>query len=94
MIGITRGHYIDYEVSYVDYYPKESVNKLAKLYRIQVDDLLDDYNRFLYKGQGKLIREYRESLSMKKKQFARLIHLDPGILRIRENEEKRMSINS
>lgn len=94
MIGITRGHYIDFEVGYVDYYPKEIVDKLAKLYQIPVDDLLDDYNRFLYKGQGKLIREYRESLGMKKKPFARLIHLDPGTLRIWENEEKRMSINS
>lgn len=90
MIGITRGHYIDYEVGYVDYYPKEIVDKLAKLYQIPVDDLLDDYNRFLYKGQGKLIREYRESLGLKKKQFARLINLDPGTLRCWENDQKRM----
>ena len=34
-----------------------------------------------YKGQGKMIREYRESLGLKKKQFARLIKLDPGTLR-------------
>ena len=73
LIGITRGHYIDFEVGYVDHYPKEIVDKLAELYQVPVDDLLDDYNRFLYKGQGKLIREYRESLGLKKKQFARLI---------------------
>ena len=53
LIGISRGHYIDFEVGYVDYYPKEIVDKLAALYKILVDDLLDDYNRFLYKGQGK-----------------------------------------
>ena len=48
LIGITRGHYIDYEAGYVDYYPKEIVDKLAALYKIPTDDLLDDYNRFLY----------------------------------------------
>ena len=49
LIGISRGHYIDFEVGYVDYYPKEIVDKLAELYGVPVDDLLDDYNRFLYK---------------------------------------------
>ena len=29
LIGITRGHYIDFEVGYVDHYPKEIVDKLA-----------------------------------------------------------------
>lgn len=65
-IGITRGHYIDFEVGNVDYYPKEIIDKLAKLFEILVDDLLNDYNRFLYKGQGKMIQEYRLSLGLKK----------------------------
>ena len=81
LIGISRGHYIDFEVGYIDHYPKEIVDKLAALYQIPVDDLLDDYNRFLYKGQGKLIREYRESLGLKKKQFARLMGIEPNSLR-------------
>lgn len=33
-IGISRGHYIDYEVGYVDYYPKEVVDRLADFYHI------------------------------------------------------------
>ena len=94
LIGISRGHYIDFEVGYVDYYPKEIVDKLAALYKIPVDDLLDDYNRFLYKGQGKMIREYRESLGLQKKPFARLIGVDPNLLRAWEADQKRMNINS
>ena len=43
----------------VDYYTKEIADKLAAFYEIPVYDLLDDYNLFLYIGQGKLIREYR-----------------------------------
>ena len=94
LIGITRGHYIDFEVGYVDHYPKEIVDKLAELYQVPVDDLLDDYNRFLYKGQGKLIREYRESLGLKKKPFARMLYLHPNTLRKWEEDKKRMNINS
>ncbi len=37
-----------------------------------------------------MIREYRESLGLKKKQFARLIKLDPGTLRYWENDEKQV----
>ena len=37
-----------------------------------------------------MIREYRESLGLKKKQFTRLIKLDPGTLRCWENDEKQM----
>ena len=94
LIGISRGHYIDFEVGYVDYYPKEIVDKLAELYGVPVDDLLDDYNRFLYKGQGKMIREYRESLGLKKKPFARLMGISPNLLRAWEDHQKRMNINS
>ena len=89
-----RRHYIDFEVGYVDYYPKEIVDKLAELYGVPVDDLLDDYNRFLYKGQGKMIREYRESLGLKKKPFARLMGISPNLLRAWEDHQKRMNINS
>lgn len=94
LIGITRGHYIDFEVGYVDHYPKEIVDKLAELYQVPVDDLLDDYNHFLYKGQGKLIQEYRESLGLKKKPFARLMGIEPNLLRAWEADQKRMNINS
>lgn len=94
LLDITRGHYIDFEMGYVDYYPKEIVDKLAEVFGVPVWDLLDDYNRFLYKGQGRLITEYRESLGMKKKPFARWLHLDAGLLRAWEADKKRISKNS
>ena len=72
-IGISRGHYIDYEVGYVDYYPKEVVDRLADFYHIPVEDLLDEYNLFLYKGQGKMLKECREKMGLKKKPFARML---------------------
>lgn len=89
-IGISRGHYIDYEVGYVDYYPKEVVNRLADFYHIPVEDLLDEYNLFLYKGQGKMLKECREKMGLKKKPFARMLHVDPNTYRNWESDKKRM----
>ena len=77
LIGITRGHYIDFEVGYVDHYPKEIVDKLAALYQISVDDLLDDYNRFLYKGQGKMKGIEQKSRCSNFKEFVHLLSLLP-----------------
>lgn len=89
-IEISRGHYIDYEVGYVDYYPKEVVDRLADFYHIPVEDLLDEYNLFLYKGQGKMLKECREKMGLKKKPFARMLHVDPNTYRNWESDKKRM----
>ncbi|MBB5265644.1 transcriptional regulator with XRE-family HTH domain [Catenibacillus scindens] len=89
-IGVSREHYIDFEMGNVDYYPKEIVDRLATLYHIPVDDLLDDYNRFQYKGQGELLRECREKMGLKKKTFARLLHVHPNTYRDWEADKKRM----
>ncbi len=90
LLGIPRTKYIEYETGSVKHYPKEIVDKISALYQISVDDLLDDYNRFLYHGQGKLIKDYRESHGLNKKQFARQLQIDPSTIRIWENEEKQM----
>lgn len=89
-IGITRGHYIDFEAGCVDYYPKEIVDKLAAFYKIPVGDLLDDYNCFLYKGQGKLLRKYRKNLGISRKAFAEMIGIHPETLRTWETDQKRV----
>lgn len=93
-VGISRARYIEMETGAVDYYPKEIVDKLAELFGIPVADLLDEYNLFLYRGQGKMIQEYRESLGLKKKSFADLIGINPHLLGAWEADRKRMNINS
>lgn len=90
LVGLSRGDYCLYEDGGYDYYPKDVVDKLAALFGVPADDLLDDYNRFLYYGQGRAIREYRESLGLKKKPFARLLHIDSHNQQIWETEQKRV----
>lgn len=67
---------------------------LAGLYQIPVEDLLDEYTQFLYTGQGRLIREYRERLGLQKKPFARQLGIDPRTLRGWENETIRVKRGS
>lgn len=54
MVGISRNEYIDLETGSVDYYDRKIVDKLAALFKIPSDDLLDDYNRFLYIRKSEL----------------------------------------
>ncbi len=93
-ICISRGMYIEYENGGVECYPKEVVDKLAALYQVPVEDLLDDFNRFLYYGQGQAIRRHRESLGLGKRAYARQMKLELNSLRAWENEKKQITKNS
>lgn len=57
-------------------------------------NLLDEYDQFLYTGQGKLIREYRERMGLQKKPFARRLGIDPRTFRGWENETIRVKRGS
>lgn len=46
------------------------MEKLAGLYGVPVEELLDEYNLFLYKGQGEQIRKNRQGISLTQKQYA------------------------
>ena len=61
---------------------------------IPVYDLLDDYNRFIAVGQGKLIREHRESLNLGKRPYARTLGVDTNMIRLWESERKQISLKS
>ncbi len=80
----TSDGYVRYAPMYIHSFRLIAPRRLleAQLFNLQ-------YQNY-YKDQGKMIREYRESLGLKKKEFARLIKLDPGTLRCWENNQKRM----
>ena len=69
-IGIDRSTYVHYEEYGRDYYPVEHMEKLAELYDVPVEELLDGYNLFLYKGQGEQIQKIRQGLGLTQKQYA------------------------
>lgn len=94
IVGIARSTYINLETGNHNGFDKTVADKLSKLYNIPVYDLLDDYNRFIAVGQGKLIREHRESLNLGKRPFARLVGVDANMIRLWESERKQISLKS
>ena len=53
------------------HYPATVMDKLAALYQVPVEELLDEYNLFLYKGQARQIIALREKLGLSRTAFAR-----------------------
>jgi len=71
-IGISRSVYADYEEGKRNSYPVEVVQKLVELFGVSVELLLDEYNAFLFKGQGEQIRELREKQGLTQSEFAKI----------------------
>lgn len=90
-IGIPRYVYSSLEVDEMDSYDPVVMDKLASLYHIPIDDLLNDYTRFLQAGQGQVIQALRQSLKMTRSQFAQYLHTDVDNITVWETEKKRIS---
>ena len=67
---IDSGTYGSYEEGNRDYYPLDKLSKIAELLGVQMEDLLDDYNAFLSKGQSQLVKLLRQELGMTRSEFA------------------------
>ena len=90
-IGIPRYMYNSLEVDEMDSYDPVVMDKLASLYHIPIDDLLNDYTRFLQAGQGQAIMTLRQSLNMTRAQFAEYLQTDVDNITVWETEKKRIS---
>ena len=71
--GIHRATYCAYEQEDRKMpYPLDKLSKIAELFGVEITDLLDSYNLFLYSGQGRQIRALRQSLGLTKQEFGDL----------------------
>ena len=68
--GIDRSTYTSYEEYGRDYYPIEHMVKIAVPLEVTVDELLDEYNTFLYHGQGEQIQALRLKPGPTQEEFA------------------------
>ena len=79
-VGITRSVYMNMEDDIVDYWPKETVDKLAVLFHVMPLDLLTGYQLFVYTGQGQNIENMRRAMGMAKRAFARYLGVNRSLL--------------
>ena len=90
LVGIDRSTYIHYESGETGYYPLDIMERIANLYNIPVTDLLDEYNTFLYLGQGEQIKIRRKALRMTQREFADYLGVPFGSLQNWEQNNVRM----
>lgn len=87
---VDRTTYSRYEDNVLEAYPIDKLSKAAKLFGIDVTSLLDDFNLFLYNGQGKQIKGLRKSMKLTQSQFAKYIDTPLGTLK--KWEQNKVSI--
>ena len=80
-IGLDRSTYSSYEEAGRDRYPIEVMARLADLFNLPVTELLDEFNLFLYYGQGEQIRRMRQSRGMTQKEYAGCLGVPLGSLK-------------
>ena len=68
--GIYRSTYIHYEEYGKDFYSPKHMERIAQLFEVPVERLLDDYNLFLRNGQGKQIKAIRMKLGLTQREYA------------------------
>lgn len=89
-IGVSRSLYVHMESGVCEKCPLDIMDKLAALYQVPVTDLLDEYNLFLYRGQGQQVKALRESRSMSVSQFAECLGVYATTVRKWEADQARM----
>ena len=89
--GINESTYIHYENPEHDYYPIDKLYRIAELMGVDITDLLDEYNRFLYDGQGWQIRQIRKSMGLTQYQFGKLYGVSAGAVKRWESGKVRVT---
>ena len=67
---------------------RSRAGKLAALFGIPVEDILDDYTLFLHRGGGDFLRRYRESKGWNRQQLADHAKVSRTSIRCWENGQK------
>lgn len=90
-LHIDRGTYAGWEDNSIDALPIDKLQQLATLYNIDITCLLDEYNLFLYYGQGTLLKSLRHELGLTQQEFANYLNLPVDRIKKWECNRQRMS---
>ena len=74
-LGIKRESYSSYERNVKDHYEPYMMDKISEILEVDVYSLLDDYNKFIYDGQGQYIKNLRKQLGITQKELAKLMNV-------------------
>ena len=92
MVGMVEWLYQDLESgAFHRSFTPELADKLAALYGIPVEDILDDYTLFLHRGGGDFLRRYREAKGWSRQQLAGHAKVSRTSIRCWESGQKTIS---
>ena len=92
MVGMEEWLYQDLESgTFHRSFTPELADKLAALYGIPVEDILDDYTLFLHRGGGDFLRRYREAKGWNRQQLADHAKVGRTSIRCWETGQKTIS---
>ncbi|MDE5564125.1 MAG: helix-turn-helix domain-containing protein, partial [Oscillospiraceae bacterium] len=81
IMDVDRQTYSNFEMNVLKYYPLDKLKRAAELFGVDVTELLDEYNLFLYRGQGEQLRVLRARLGMTRIEFAAQLGIPVGTLK-------------
>ena len=88
--GLERSTYMGYEEGERDSYPSDKLAKIAELFGVPAEDLLDEYNRFLVR-QGEEVRAIRREHGLSQERFAVTLGVSESAVRRWESGKARMT---
>lgn len=90
-VGIERTTYCTYEEGSQDYCPPDVMARIADLLEVNIMDLLDEYNAFLYNGQAGQVKALRKQMKMTQKTFAACFDVQTTTVKRWEQDKRRMT---
>ena len=89
--GVSPSVYHAMETGAAARWQRGAVDRLAALFGVPPTDLLDDYNRLLYQGQGRTLRAFRLREGLSQAALARQLGVPPSLVGAWERERKTVS---
>ena len=89
--GISSAVYADLETGACQTCPAGLADALAELFHVSPEELLDDYNLFLYRGQARQLWDYRERRGLSRKAFSRETGISESSVTAWEKGNKQIS---
>ena len=91
LLKIDRSTYARYEGGTLTSYPINAIQKCAEIFGIEADKLLDEYNRFIFDGQGEQVKRKRLETSLSQGEFGKIYGVSKNTVRRWENDSIKMS---
>lgn len=91
-LKIDRSTYARYESGSLKSYPINVIKRCVEIFGVEADKLLDNYNRFIFEGQGEQVRRKRLESGLTQGEFGKLYGASKNTVRRWENGSVRMSV--